>query len=741
MIFITQKKRMKNKIFFLIFIIPMLVFAQQKQPKVGLVLSGGGAKGFAHVAVLKEIDKAGIQLDYIGGTSMGAIVGGLYAAGFSGLEIENIIKETNFISLLRDKLPRSTSTFFDKEFGEKTTLTLPVKNGALALPRGVSRGQSVLNLLYELLDSTEKINDFSKLPTPFFCIATNIETGRGVLIEKGSLPIALRASGSFPTLLNPISIKNSVLVDGGIANNFPVTIMKSKGIDIVIGVDVEGKLSKKDKLTSAIAILNQIVSYQMYDKSKQEKAKLDVYIHPEVYDYSVVDFDKKDEILEKGEIEAKKFSKIFKEIAAKQITKKNKKSVNINIDKKYISKINIIGSNFYTRAFVLGKLNIKEGDSLSRQEITKRIQLLSATKNYERIEYNFIKQKDNSNHLDFNLVESEENATLSVGAHYDYLYKSGVLVNYSQKHMLINNDLFSLDVVLGDNLRYNFNYFVDNGFYISYGFRSRYDHFRANSKFNSVVSQFPNVNSINLKYTDITNQIYVQTTFDRKFAIGLGLEHKHLKAGTETITTGGNETVIDKSEYYSLYGYLKLDTYDKKYFATKGYFADLNFKWYLKSSDFNNNFSSFSQAHGTLGFATSFTEKLTFQMTNEAGFTIDPSSSDVFDFYLGGYNQNYVNTFVTLYGYDFAELSNNSFLKTEFNLRYEFADKHYASFIANYARLEDNVFRDLDVFKDIKSGYALGYSYDTFMGPLEIKYSWSPDNNQNYVLFNFGYWF
>ena len=732
---------MKKNVILFLFIFPLLFFGQEKQPKVGLVLSGGGAKGFAHVGVLKEIDKAGIQIDYIGGTSMGAIIGALYAMGYSGIQIEEIVKETDFIGILRDQLPRSSSTFFEKEYGENTAITLPVNKGTISLPKAVSKGQNMLNLLTELFAPIQGITDFSKLQTPFFCIATNVETGGEVLLEKGSLPIAVRASGSFPTLLNPVELNNKLLIDGGVSNNFPIDIMRSKNMDIIIGVDAQGKLFEKDKLTSAISILNQIISYQMYAKNNEEKDKLDVYIHPEIYNYNVVDFDKKDEILEKGEIEAKKFSKIFKEIAAKQITKKNKKSVNINIDKKYISKINIIGSNFYTRAFVLGKLNIKEGDSLSRQEITKRIQLLSATKNYERIEYNFIKQKDNSNHLDFNLVESEENATLSVGAHYDYLYKSGVLVNYSQKHMLINNDLFSLDVVLGDNLRYNFNYFVDNGFYISYGFRSRYDHFRANSKFNSVVSQFPNVNSINLKYTDITNQIYVQTTFDRKFAIGLGLEHKHLKAGTETITTGGNETVIDKSEYYSLYGYLKLDTYDKKYFATKGYFADLNFKWYLKSSDFNNNFSSFSQAHGTLGFATSFTEKLTFQMTNEAGFTIDPSSSDVFDFYLGGYNQNYVNTFVTLYGYDFAELSNNSFLKTEFNLRYEFADKHYASFIANYARLEDNVFRDLDVFKDIKSGYALGYSYDTFMGPLEIKYSWSPDNNQNYVLFNFGYWF
>ncbi|MGK0412718.1 MAG: NTE family protein, partial [Polaribacter sp.] len=146
---------MNYKILFLFFIIPIIFFAQQKQPKVGLVLSGGGAKGFAHVAALKEIDKAGIQLDYIGGTSMGAIIGGLYAVGYSALEIEEIVKKTDFISLLRDKLPRRASTFFEKEYGEKTKITLPVTEGSVGLPRAVSKGQNILNFLFELLDTTE----------------------------------------------------------------------------------------------------------------------------------------------------------------------------------------------------------------------------------------------------------------------------------------------------------------------------------------------------------------------------------------------------------------------------------------------------------------------------------------------------------------------------------------------------------------------------------------------------------
>jgi NTE family protein len=732
---------MKCKIVFFFFLFSLGISSQKKSPKVGLVLSGGGAKGFAHIGVLKEIDKAGLQLDYIGGTSMGAIIGGLYAVGYSGNQIEEIMLSTNFLGLLRDKLPRKAETFFEKEYGEKTFFTLPVKKGKIGLPKAISKGQNVLNFLLELFDTTKASQDFAKLPIPFFCIATDLENGAPVLLEEGSLPLALRASGSFPSLLNPVEIAGKLLTDGGIANNFPVSIMKEKGVDIVIGVNVEGKLFQKEKLNSVVALLNQIMSYSMYRKTDEEIKKLDVYIHPEIYKYTVVDFDKKAQILEKGVVAAKKFTTIFEQIAMQQVKKEPRKIKVFPADKLLISEIGVQGIQNYTRAYILGKLKTKVGDHLSRKEITAKIHSLSATRNYNRVEYYLREKVNGSYRLDFKVKESDENANLKLGVRYDLLYKSSVLATYSQKHLLKKNDLFSVDIILGDNVRYNLNYFVDNGFYISYGFRSRYNHFRSNSKFNQV-SDLPNVNSINLRYSDITNQAFFQTTYSRKFALGLGLEHKWISASTATLaSTTAPVTIIDENNYWSTFGYLKLDTYDKKYFPTKGYFADLNFKWYAASSSKNSEFKMFSQAHGALGFAVTFADRLTFQNTHEAGFTIENPGSNLFDFYLGGYNQNYINTFVSFYGYEFADLSNNSFIKSQFDLRYRLGVSHYFSFIANYARLEDNVFKDLQLFDNIKSGYAVGYSYNSLIGPIELKYSWTPDNKKGFWLFNLGFWF
>ena len=596
-----------------------------------------------------------------------------------------------------------------------------------------------MNILYEVLDHVETTKKFSELPIPFFCIATDIETGSLKILDEGSLPLALRITGSFPTIVNPIEKDDALLLDGGITNNFPVSIMKEKGMDIIIGVDVEGKLVNKDKLNTAIGVLNQIVSYQMYQNTSNEREHLDVYIHPDIYDFSVVDFDKKEALLKKGDEAGQKYKEVLAEIAKKQNAKSKKKPLKRLSTKTKISNVTFSGNKYYTQAYVLGKMRLKKGDSLTTKDITRKIELLSATDNFESIRYTLIPNDDGTSTLHLDLYESKELASLSFGVHYDLLYKSGLLANYTQKHLLLNNDVFSLDAVFGDNLRYDLNYFIDNGFNVSYGFKSRYNNFRANSKFQPIVSRNANISAINLEYTDVTNQLFFQTTFSRKFALGVGLEQKYILASTETININNQETIIEDRNYWGTFGYIKLDTYDKSYLPKNGYFADLNFRWYKFAS--GGNFRGFAQAKGTLGMAKTFWDRFTLQITNEAGFLIDSPANEIFDFYLGGYNQNFINSFVSFYGYDFAELSDNSFVKTEFNFRYRFGRNHYANFIANFARVEENVFGDIHLFDNILKGYAVGYSYDSFLGPIEVKYSWSPQNTEGFWLFNLGFWF
>ncbi|MDP5078263.1 MAG: patatin-like phospholipase family protein, partial [Nonlabens sp.] len=164
--------------------------------KIGVVLSGGGAKGLAHIGALKVIDSLGIKVDYIAGTSMGAIIGSLYASGYSGKQLDSIFKVTDFDQLISDDLPRSSKSYFERQASERYAVTLPFKDFKISLPNSLSKGQNVYNFLSRLLSHVRDVEDFEKLPIPFFCMATNIETGEEVLLNSGNLPKAVNASGA-----------------------------------------------------------------------------------------------------------------------------------------------------------------------------------------------------------------------------------------------------------------------------------------------------------------------------------------------------------------------------------------------------------------------------------------------------------------------------------------------------------------------------------------------------------------
>ncbi len=737
-----------KKILLIVFILPLTILwsqgvTEKKDFKVGLVLSGGGAKGFAHISVLKVLEEAGVRIDYIGGTSMGAIVGGLYASGYNATQLDSLIKTIDFGKILSDDTPRKSKPFYEKESGEKYALTLPIINGKIGIPKAISEGQNVLNLLTQLTQHVNDINDFNKLPIPFVCIATNLETGNQETLTKGFLPEAIKASGSFPTLLAPTEIDGKLLSDGGIVNNFPVDEVLAMGADIIIGVDIQSGLVEREELDSAVKILNQIVGFQMYKTLESKYTKVDLLIKPNMKDFNVVSFDKINEIMEEGEIASRNKMNQLIDIANSQIKNKAKKVNITQVQKMHIERIEIEGIKNYTRAYVLGKLNLKKRDTTSYKRLVESINNLSATGNFKNIQYNIINEKEGSV-VKIKVKEDNISNFLQFGVHYDDLYKTGILLNTTAKHLFYKNDVISADVILGDNLRYNFNYFIDNGFYTSFGIKSRYNNFNSNVKFDEA-----NVNKINLEYEDFTNQVYFQTVFNRKFVIGIGAEYKRLKVFTETISSlednlnmnDQTRLYFDRSNYYNLNSFLKIDTYDKKYFQKEGVYIDIDFKWYLASSDYNNNFLTFSQLKGKVGLAHSFFNKLTTHFRSEAGITIGDNENRVLDFHVGGYGENFINTFIPFFGYDFAELSSNSFIRSEFIMRYEFLAKNYISVSANYARVESDLFNEGKVFENTKSGYMIGYGIDTFLGPIEINYTWSPDHSEKYWYFSVGYWF
>src|SRR5574343_539474 len=707
----------------LLFLTQISLGQENARPKIGLVLSGGGAKGLAHIGVLKVIDSLGIQVDYIAGTSMGAVVGGLYASGYTGNQLDSIFSKIDVDALLQDYTPRESKSFYEKRNDEIYALTLPFNNFKLGLPSGLSKGLYNFNLMSRLTQHVSDVRDFDKLPIPFLCIATDVESGEQIVLDEGILAQAIIASGALPTLYNPVEINGRLLIDGGVVNNYPIDGLKNR-----------------EQLKAVTAVLSLINNFSMIEKMEGKRSLTNIYIQPDIKGYSVVSFDKGQEIIKKGNEKAKEYIKEL--LPLRNVDEKPLYRV-VQNDSIFIRDITFNKLENYTRAYIVGKLKIKKNTKIPVTQIEKGISNLNATQNFSAISYSFEKTQKGER-LTLNLKENKNNTFLKFGLHYDDLYKSGVLVNYTHKKMIVKNDVASLDVILGDNFRYNFDYYIDNGFYWSFGFNSKFNSFNRNiaTDFeNGVIFTDLGINSVNIDFADLTNQAYVQTIFAQKFSFGAGLEFKYLNIESETLQN--TKPVFDKSNYLSAFGYLKYDTFNQKYFPKKGWYFSGDLKTFLYSSDYTNEFERFSIAKADIGIVFQPVKRATIKLQTEGGFAIGERTISFFDFVLGGYGFVSVNNIKPFLGYDFLSLAGDSYVKGAITTDYEFYKKHHLNFTANFANVGNSIFEHTEgwLVKPQYTGYGIGYGMESIIGPLEIKHSWSPETGDHCTWFSVGFWF
>lgn len=731
---------------------------QTEDIRIGLVLSGGGAKGLAHVGVLKVIEEAGVRLDYIGGTSMGAIVGALYASGYSARELDSLFTHTDFTNLIQDNVPRNAKTFYEKEDSERYALTLPFTGFRISFPPALSGGQNIYNELVRALYHVRDVDDFSRLPIPFFCIATDVETGEEILLDKGYLPEAIMASGTFPSLFEPAEVNGRILIDGGVLNNYPVDEVREQGVDLIIGVDVQHGLRDREALMSATGILMQINNYRTVGAMAVKSRRTDIYIKPDIDQYSVIDFAQRDTLIAAGEKAAHEQVEALRQAAARQRVKPSPRPYIPIADTIAVNRLLLEGNNSYSRAYVKGKLRFDLAQDVPFSKLQQGISNLSATGNFKTIRYE-LKPNGLGQDLIMRLQENPTRSLIRIGAHYDDLYKSAALINLTRKHALFDDDVASLDVILGDHIRYNAQYYLDKGFYWSFGLNSRFNSFDQQISYGSIRSNFDlpedeNINSIGLDVSDLTNQIYVQTVLREEFAFSMGLEHKYLQYSTETLSqldtanrvVPGDQTdrrtYFEKSHYASAYGTLTLDTYDDRYFPSRGIFFDGDFHIYLFSSDFNDNFREFSVAKARMGGAFPIGRRLSMNLETEGGFKLGASSVTSMDFVLGGFGGSLINNFIPFVGYDFLSLPGNSYVKAYGRLDWEWVPKNHLLLAANIANVADDLFRTSEWFTSPDySGYGLGYGWESFFGPVHLMYAWTPEGNQQRFYISVGFWF
>jgi NTE family protein len=280
-----------------------------ERPRIGLVLGGGGARGAAHIGVLRELERLRIPVDAIAGTSMGAIVGGLYAAGKTPAELEDIVRSLDWAASFKDRTPRRDLQFRRKQDDAAYPIQfeLGLRDGRLQLPRGLIQGQKLGHILRELTLATAGIDDFDNLPIPFRAVASDIETGEAYVMASGDLSQAMRASMSAPGIFAPVDVNGRTLVDGGLVGNVPVDTIKTMGVDVIIAVDVEFPLYASDQLQSALGITAQMLTILIQKETRRQLDGLgdgDILIRPELGEFGSTNFAEIAQAVEPGAVAA-----------------------------------------------------------------------------------------------------------------------------------------------------------------------------------------------------------------------------------------------------------------------------------------------------------------------------------------------------------------------------------------------------------------------------------------------------
>ncbi len=725
---------------FLIFIslsFGLLSAQKHQRPKVGVVLSGGGAKGYAHIGALKVIEEAGIKIDYIGGTSIGAIVGGLYASGYSADELEEIMYRLDLNQMILNEKSRRELPFFDKSYREKYILELPFDNFRLGFPNAISSGQGTADELTYLFRHVHDVTKFNELPIPFVCVATKLSNGESVVFREGFLPQVVMASGAYPTLLEPVYIDGEMYIDGGVRNNYPVQEVLDMGADIIIGVDLQEGLLDGDQLTSATKVIEQIISYGISEKSLQQSELVDLSIKPELKGFSVTSFDNKTQIINAGTDAAEKVFSQLQEIAQLQ--------GNLPIDhhpiegSEYvlITDLEINGLKTYNRSYVKGKLGINPPHLVSYTNIRDGIKSLYSSGNFSKVYYRIKKNEKGHQTLSIFIREKPTKQSLKFGLHYDDLFKTGLLVNFTSKHVLFTNSVLSADIVLGDFPRYEFNYYIDNGIYPSFGVYSGFKQFDADVQVQNF-SEFYDDVSVDYQFNEFINQVYIQSTLFEKYALGGGVEHTYLDIKTNNLPSSDPNSRIENSYFLSAYGYVRADNLDNPNFPRNGLKFNGVFK-YLFSSN-SSEFNETSMISVNLEGNKSLNRWLSIKGFGEFGTYLSNFPPPSQKFILGGYMEQKFMNYSRFYGLPFLSASGDNLMVLGSKLQAKFLRNHYVSGFLNVANVENN-FNDLNLLNYKYVGYGLGYGYDSPLGPIIGLWTYSPYTKSGLFNVSLGFWF
>jgi NTE family protein len=698
------------------------------QDKIALVLSGGGAKGVAHIGVLKELEKQNIKPDLIVGTSMGSLIGGLYSCGYSAHQIEEIVLSQNWDFILNDMSSREQCSS-EHDFKTKKSIASVEFNGWRAyLPKGLSEGQNIFTLLNILTRNFNKDISFDSLPIPFRCVATNLENGNEKVFSKGKLADAMRASMSIPSVFIPHEINDSLYIDGGVVNNFPVDVAKNLGADFIIGVNVESSLYKKEELNSIVRILNQTMRFYNAKNSIRNKDICNIYIRPEIDGIETMTFDKLDYIIELGQK-----SIIEKKAEIEEI---KKRQTNINIEKKYDDTLLIKSIIIKTEAkekfkrysinkLVFGTLDLKPPCLISDKELCKKINKIYCSDFFVKVGMNLL-PKDSSYILILEVSEKKKH-NIDLGMRFDQTYGVNLLASAEIRNLLVYGSVLESSVIIGQSPQIKLQYVTDRGKRLGFGTSLKYDNFKAYHYFNNDVSS-------SYLYNRGSFSVFLHSNLKNfnKFVAGIESSVYSLSPFKSF-----NDIQNSKEAYLSGFFTYTIDKWDRCYFPNRGLRLMHRNELVLdtKKQFFIHHWTKATYIH-------SITKNLKLPIEVFVGLS-NASRTDhmAYQFETGGLSNMRMLWHNSFPGLQFLEKKSTNIWMAKTSLRYEFKPNHFISYTYGLTALDHNI---KDLFYDAEqfyTGMSLKYGFNSMFGPLDISMDYGIQSHETHFFVSLGYWF
>jgi len=727
----------------------------QDRPKIGLVLSGGGAKGLSHIGILQAIDSAGLQVDYITGTSMGSVIGGLYAIGYSGNDIEKIARDLNWGTLLSNKPDYKNISIEEKDEYAKYSIELGLNKLKPQIPSGLIESEELWLTLTQLFSPAYDTKDFSKFNIPFKCIATDLSTGNAVVHSQGEIVTAIRSSMAIPSIFTAVDFDSTKLVDGGIIRNFPVVDIKEMGADYVIGVNLFKGLPDITKLNTAMDIFYQITQYRDAEDLVKEKKLCDLIIEPPLEKYSAGSFSDANDIIEIGKEMGKQYYPFFKKLAdslnAIQAKEYNPNTRLPKSDKLVLDKITFIGIDKTNKELLQDKIGIEAGHSYSIEELNEGFRNAFSTRYYKNVYYQLTPtEKD---HANLTCIVREAPLTQAkVGISYLTFTGFAVIANLTTRDLLFTKSRSMVKFAIGEYFRgfvqhrQAFGKKTNSYFNISYA----YDHLPLNLY---DVSDKRGVYNINKSVLDLN----FTKVFNINWSLAAGTNYQNIRYSPEV----SPEYASYKGNFTELFSYVRLEsiTINSPNFPTSGHDLlfevgmDYNRTLNISSDTVDANIINISDnVKGSpelyrlrLKYITykPLSIKSTLILKMEGAYCIN-SKDFVFDNYFVGGIQYILNQQIPFAGINEGQINTNSTAIAMVGYQYNLVGHllllgRVNTGVYNY----DNLWVTGPQAKTAKwvNGFSAGIGYDIGALPMELTAMYSPEINAFYSNIKVGFIF